>query len=94
MRKIIMALERWALDEDSAFLAVGKLLFLIAVAFFIVVFTICGIHTAIYGPHEYATIDLTSDFFCASSHTEMQWVHHGKTSSYEPVTACDIYKRK
>lgn len=79
--------------EQPAFVSVGKFLLVIATFVFGVIFTFAALCQLI-SPHQHAVLDLTTDFFCASSHTEMQWVHHGKTTSYEPVTTCDVYKRK
>jgi hypothetical protein len=85
-------LEEWTF-EGPAFICLGKFL-LVGCLFLFGSFFLVGTIVNLVNPHEHAVLDLTSDFFCAESHTEMQWVHHGKTSSYEPVTTCDVYKRK
>ena len=93
MRKFFQWLEEWIFNDDSFFLSAGKLLLTVAVAIFVVVSAIATI-VNIVNPHEHAVLDLTTDWTCTSTHTELQRVMHGKISRLEDVVVCDNYRKR
>lgn len=93
MRKLFVKLEQWIFNDESTILSLMKFFLVVGVAVFTVVFIIATI-VAVVNPHEHTVLDLTTDWSCTASHTELQRVHHGKTSRMEDVVVCDNYKRK
>lgn len=93
MRKLLIALERWVFEERSMFLSMIKFLFLICVSVFIIISSIALVVSAV-NPHDRVVLDLTTDWDCTSTHTELQRVMHGKISRLEDVTVCDNYRMR
>lgn len=93
MRELFVKLEQWIFSDESTTLSLMKFFLVFGVAVFTVVFII-AIIVAVVNPHEHVVLDLTTDWSCTASHTELRRVRHGKISRLEDVVVCDNYKRK